>query len=202
MLIWLGLKGRHDQEHQGLQLWENNCALSLATRPKYPPYRETGVAIPLSHCVSVVSQTIAATPPLLSVKVAYRGPKTGLTRGVSQKKLAPENYRVIGGVARNSIANSAIVGHKRCSERCSERVSQRLLGDLREVHFATHSPFQVALKVPRFSLRGPLREHPLRDPGLLPLFLLLLKTSPLILGWPRCSPISFKKSRSSGLDKD
>ena len=24
----------------------------LVTRPKYPPYREPGVAIPLSHCVS------------------------------------------------------------------------------------------------------------------------------------------------------
>ena len=24
----------------------------LVTRPKYPPYRETGVAIPLSHCAS------------------------------------------------------------------------------------------------------------------------------------------------------
>ena len=60
-----------------------------------PPYRETGVAIPLSHCVSVISQTIAATPPLLSVKKAYRSPKTGLTRGVSQKKLASEAYREI-----------------------------------------------------------------------------------------------------------
>ena len=60
---------------------------------------------------SVVPQTIAATPPLLSLKMAYRSPKTGLTRGVSQKKLAPEAYRAIGGVTRNSIANRAIVGH-------------------------------------------------------------------------------------------
>ena len=26
--------------------------VSVVTRPKYLPYRETGVAIPLSHCVS------------------------------------------------------------------------------------------------------------------------------------------------------
>ena len=78
-------------------------------RPKYPPpYRETGVAIPLSHCVSCA---IAATPSLLSLKMAYRSPKTGLTRRVSQKKLASEAYRAIGGVARNGIANRAVVGH-------------------------------------------------------------------------------------------
>ena len=59
----------------------------------------------------VVSQTIAATPSLLSVKAAYCNPKTGLTRGVSQKKVAPEAYRAKGGVERNSIANRAIVGH-------------------------------------------------------------------------------------------
>ena len=31
--------------------------------------------------------------------------------GASQKKLASEAYRAIGGVARNSIANRATVGH-------------------------------------------------------------------------------------------
>ena len=45
----------------------------------------------------LVSQTIAATPPLLSVlKMAYRNPKTDLTKGVLQKKLASEAYRAIG----------------------------------------------------------------------------------------------------------
>ena len=69
-----------------------------------PPCRKTGAAIPMLHCVSC---GIAATLPLLSLKIAYRSPKTGLTRGVSQKKLASEAYRAIGGVARNSIANRA-----------------------------------------------------------------------------------------------
>ena len=32
-------------------------------------------------------------PHLDSVKMAYRNPKTDLTRGVSQKKLASEGYR-------------------------------------------------------------------------------------------------------------
>ena len=43
--------------------------------------------------------------------MAYRSPKTGLRGGVSQEKLASEAYRAVGGVARNSIANRAIVGH-------------------------------------------------------------------------------------------
>ena len=84
----------------------------LVTRPKCPPpYHETGVAIFCSNVFSVVSQTIAATPPLHSLKMAYRNPKTGLTRGVSQEQLASEGYRAVGGVARNSIANRAMVGH-------------------------------------------------------------------------------------------
>ena len=65
------------------------------TRPKYPPYRETGAAIPLSHLFAVVSQTIAATPPLPSLKMAYRNLKTGLTRGLSREQLACEAYRAI-----------------------------------------------------------------------------------------------------------
>ena len=56
----------------------------------------------------MVSQTIAATPPLLSVKMAYCSPK----KGVLQKRLASQAYRATRGVARNSIANRAIVGHK------------------------------------------------------------------------------------------
>ena len=57
----------------------------------------------------VVWQTIAATPPLLSVKMAYRKPKTGLGCGVSQQKLASEAYRAIWGVTRYSITNCALV---------------------------------------------------------------------------------------------
>ena len=43
--------------------------------------------------------------------MSYCSPKTDLTRGVSQKKLASEAYRALGGVTRNSIANRAIKGH-------------------------------------------------------------------------------------------
>ena len=63
----------------------------------------------------VVSQPIAATPPLLSLTMAdNRNPKTGRRGGVSQEKLASEAYRTIGDVARNSIASRAIVGHYLC----------------------------------------------------------------------------------------
>ena len=90
LALWLVLKftrpGRHDYK---IVPRNNYFCNILATRPKYPPYRETSVAIPLSHCVffPVVSQTIAATPPLLSVKMAYRNPKTGLKRGYRRKSL-------------------------------------------------------------------------------------------------------------------
>ena len=52
----------------------------------------------------VVSQTIAATPRLSQSKDRPN-------KGASLKKLASEPYRVIGDVARNSIANGAVVGH-------------------------------------------------------------------------------------------
>ena len=79
----------------------------LVTRPKYPPpYRETGVAIPLSHCF------------LWYRRLSLLHPHFFLKNGLSQSEDRPNNggiaektYRVIGGVARNSIANRAIVGH-------------------------------------------------------------------------------------------
>ena len=61
-----------------------------------PPYRLTGVPIPSRTVFPVVSQTIAATPPLLSLKMAYRNPKTSLGRMAS---LASGAYRAAGGVA-------------------------------------------------------------------------------------------------------
>ena len=60
----------------------------------------------------VVSETIAATSPLLSVKMLDRNPNTGLGRRALEKGLASEAYRAIGGVAGNGIANCAIVGHQ------------------------------------------------------------------------------------------
>ena len=44
--------------------------------------------------------------------MAYRSPQPDLTRGAYHKKPASsEAYRALGGVARHSIANRAIVGH-------------------------------------------------------------------------------------------
>ena len=76
-----------------------------------PPYRETGVAIPLSHCVFCGVADYRCYTPTSSVKNGLSQRKTDPTRGVSQKKLASETYRAIGGVAQDSIANRAIVGH-------------------------------------------------------------------------------------------
>ena len=88
-----------------------NFELSDPTEIPPPPHRETSVAIPLWHCVFCGIADYRCYTPLLSLKTAYRNQKTGLTGGVSQKKLASEAYRAIGGVTRNSIANRAIVGH-------------------------------------------------------------------------------------------
>ena len=73
--------------------------LSDPTEIPPPPNRETDVAIPLWHCVFCgIAETIAATPPLLYVRMAYRSPKPGL-RGVLQKEFASEAYRATGGIA-------------------------------------------------------------------------------------------------------
>ena len=58
----------------------------LVTRLKIPPHRETGVAIPLSHCVScgIADYRCYTSFPT----IAYRNPKIGLTRGYRRKSLA------------------------------------------------------------------------------------------------------------------
>ena len=44
--------------------------------------------------------------------MACRNPKTGLNKwGIAEKGLPLKPYRAIGGIARNSIANRATVGH-------------------------------------------------------------------------------------------
>ena len=76
-------------KHWKIQQQTTKLSRSLVTRLKHPPpqHSATGVAIPLSHCVFVVSQTIAATPPILSIKKsAYRNSKTDLgRRGIAEE---------------------------------------------------------------------------------------------------------------------
>ena len=60
-----------------------------------PPYRETGVAIPLSHCVFCGITDYRCYTPLLFHANALSQPKDRLWRGVSQKKLVSEAYRAI-----------------------------------------------------------------------------------------------------------
>ena len=85
----------------------------LVTRPNPPPYRKTGVAIPLSQGVSC---GIADYRCYTLTSFRKNGRSQSKDRpykggGVSQKKHASEAYRTIGDVARNSIASRAIVGH-------------------------------------------------------------------------------------------
>ena len=78
-------------------------SFGLVTRPKYPPYRETGVAIPLSHCVFCGIADYRCYTPTSFCKNGLSQSKTDLTRGVSQKQLASEAYRSIGGVEPNNL---------------------------------------------------------------------------------------------------
>ena len=73
-----------------------------------PPYRETRVAIPLSHCVFCGIAACRCYTPTSFRKVAYRNPKTGLGGGASQKKLAPEAYPAIGGHRMKIVSPNAL----------------------------------------------------------------------------------------------
>ena len=83
----------------------------LVTRPKYPPtpIARQVLQYPCRTVFPVVSQTIT---PTVFLKKGLSQSKDSLSkRWVSQKKLASEAYRAAAGVARNSIANRAFVGH-------------------------------------------------------------------------------------------
>ena len=63
---------------------------------------------------SVVSQTIVATPPLLSVKVAYRNPKTGLGGGTAESGLPLKpvalqgaSYKIASPIAAFSLSHES-----------------------------------------------------------------------------------------------
>ena len=86
--------------------------VNLVTRPKYPPLsRDRCSNTPVAQCFLWYRRLSLLHPQLRVLKNGLSQSKTGLTRGASQKKLASEAYRAIGGVAQNSIANRAIVGH-------------------------------------------------------------------------------------------
>ena len=66
--------------------------------------RHTCRMTPVALCSSVVSQTIAAAPPLLSAR-------NGLLQSTDRPWRGGGLARAVGGIACNSIANRAIVGH-------------------------------------------------------------------------------------------
>ena len=65
--------------------------------PTTPPCRETGVAIPLSYCVFCGIADYRCYTPASFRKSGLSQFKDRPNKGVSQKKLAPEAYRAIGG---------------------------------------------------------------------------------------------------------
>ena len=69
----------------------------LVTRPKYPPYRETGVAIPLSHCVSCGIADYRCYTPTAFFKNGLSQSKDRPNKGLSPRKRAAQAYRAIGG---------------------------------------------------------------------------------------------------------
>ena len=64
---------------------------SLVTRPKYPPPHSPDRCsnTPVALCFLWYRRLSLPHPPLLSVKMAYRSPKTGLGGGGYRKKSSP-----------------------------------------------------------------------------------------------------------------
>ena len=87
----------------------------------------------------MVSQTIAATPPLLSVEMAYCSPKTGLTRGRRRKNL-PLNAIALQGAS-----------HEIASQRPSQ---SRFLSEALDHVTPIHLPLRLSPTGVRFSLEG------------------------------------------------
>ena len=114
-----GLKEDRDENGDGASF--STKALGDPTEIPPLPYRETGVAIPLSHCVSCGIADYRCYTPTSVRKSGLSQSKDRPSKGVSQKKLASEAYRAIGGVARNSIANRATVGHSAKAGLFTER---------------------------------------------------------------------------------
>ena len=98
--------------------------LALAQWPdrNTPPSRDRCSNTPVALCFLWHRRLSLLHPHFFHRKKAYPNPKTGLTRGLSQTRLASEAHRAIGAVARNSIANRAIVGHLVCKGRSLEIV--------------------------------------------------------------------------------
>ena len=85
---------------------------SLVTRPKYPPISRNRCSItPVALCFLWYRRLSLLHPTTSFFEEGLSQSKDRANKGVSQKKLAYEAYRAIGGVARNSTANRAIVGH-------------------------------------------------------------------------------------------
>ena len=70
---------------------------------------------------SAVSQSIAATPPLLSVKVAYRNPKTGLTRGGYRRRSLPLKPIALKGASHEIVSPTALEWHTKSQVLRSRR---------------------------------------------------------------------------------
>ena len=120
----------------------------------------------------VASQTIAATPPLLSlIKMDCRSPKTGLGRRVSQKKLASEAYYAMGAVAQNSIANRAIGGHYRNIQVGNQAIMITGINSLR-IFYVMITDWETKTYKPKLQTSNSLRE-----PFSLSLFLYLSSLS-------------------------
>ena len=73
--------------------------LLLSNTTEIPPYRETPVARPLSHSVSCRIADYRCYTPTSSCKNCLSQSKDRPNKGVSQKTLASEAYRAIGGIA-------------------------------------------------------------------------------------------------------
>ena len=74
----------------------------LSDPTEIPPYRETGVAIPPSHCVFCGIADYRCYTPTSFLKNGLSQSEDRPNKGGIAEKLTCEGYRATGGVARNS----------------------------------------------------------------------------------------------------
>ena len=105
-----------------------------------PPYRETGVATPLSHCVSCgIADYRCHTPTFCGKNGRRSQSKDRPNKEASQKKLASEAYRAIGGAHKivssialqwDTKANRALSGPLRLRVQSRSRTRLRIAASI------------------------------------------------------------------------
>ena len=87
--------------------WEE-LPLKKLSDPTETPYRETGAAIPLSHCVSCGMADYRCYTPTSFLQIPYRSPKTGLTKARYCRESWPLKPIALYGASHETVSPIAL----------------------------------------------------------------------------------------------